>query len=82
MLRDFQSSFRRGLLEGFEPADAGDAVSDHIPREVRVSVHRHNVQGSLSEVLKAAFPAVHHLIGPDAFDGVAQAYIRAVPPRR
>jgi hypothetical protein len=82
MLRDFQASFRRGLLEGFGSAETADAVGDRIPREVRVSVHRRNVQGSLGEVLKAAFPSVLHLIGPEAFDAVAQAYVRAVPPKR
>lgn len=82
MLRDIQSAFRRGLLEGFAPDDLADAVGDRIPREVRLAVHRNNVAGSLEQVLAAAFPAVAHLLGAEAFRQVAQAYVRAAPPRK
>jgi hypothetical protein len=82
MLREFQASFRRGLLEGFEPADAAGAVGDRIPSEARLSVYRNNLFSSLTGVLQAAYPAVAHLVGAQAFDEVAQAYIRAVPPRK
>jgi len=47
----------------------------------RLDVHRNNVFASLTEALRARFPAVERLVGEAFFAGMAQAFVAARPPR-
>ncbi len=84
MLRELQEAVRRGVLDTAAPVGAvpeGVAlVDDHIPAGARFAVYRNNVLGSLTEVLAAAFPVVHRLVGDGFFRFAARAYVAGHPP--
>lgn len=81
MLRDLQTSFRAAVLDD-DPAIATALVSDRIPADRRLGIYRTNTFGSLTEVLKAAYPVVCRLVGDPFFRAMAHAHIKAHPPRR
>ena len=82
MLREFQSLFCRSL---FENKDVPVARFIHETKandaEMRFDIHRNNVQASLVEVIRAAFPAVSYFAGKDNFSYAAGRFIEAYPPR-
>ncbi len=55
---------------------------DHPPAEAlrRFSVYRNNVAVALTEALRAGFPAIEALVGPEFFAAMARAFIRDHPP--
>lgn len=81
MLRDLQTAFRAAILDD-DPAIAGALVSDGISAGRRLGIYRTNTFGSLTEVLKAAYPVVCRLVGDPFFRAMAHAHIKAHPPRR
>jgi hypothetical protein len=68
-----QARFSRALLErtGAPPG---------LKRSDRFNIHRNNVAGSLTRVLRAHFPAVLRLVGEDFFQGAAREFIGTHPP--
>jgi len=65
--------------------DAPGAVLDQVQtmrgdRARRLGVYRTNVINSLTEVLGAAFPVVHRIVGERFFRAVAKAFVEAHPP--
>ncbi|GJL81974.1 MAG: DUF2063 domain-containing protein [marine bacterium B5-7] len=80
-LREFQQSFRRAL---FDPTSTSPALRDQIvthglPAERRLNVYRNNMIASLTESLKATYPAVVKIVGDDFFKMLARRYIESSP---
>jgi hypothetical protein len=76
-----QRQFAAALLDPALPTPAGlvDPDGDACPR--RFSVYRNNVVVGLSRALEESFPVVRRLVGPEFFRAMANAYVRADPPR-
>lgn len=70
-----QSDFAAALRDPDLP------VPPDLAPEGRFAVYRNNVMSGLSTALAAGFPAVQAIVGADFFAAMAQAYIRAHPPR-
>lgn len=68
------------LLDRELPAPAGLVGPDGEPSSRRFAVYRNNVAVSLIEALRAAFPAVHRIVGEDFFTATARAYVAKEPP--
>lgn len=80
MLHNLQTNLANAALH-----DATGAVLDQVQtvrgdRARRLGVYRTNVINSLTEVLSAAFPVVHRIVGERFFRAVAKAFIEAHPP--
>jgi hypothetical protein len=54
---------------------AGDAAQI----EQRLAIYRANVAASATKALSATYPVIRQVVGEDFFDGLARAYLRAVP---
>jgi hypothetical protein len=75
-----------GLQRDFKDAvlgAAGDALAAHIAPGLaaRVAVYRNTVQGSLAEVIAAAFPVTQRIVGAAFFAALARRFAVAQPPR-
>lgn len=46
-----------------------------------LAVHRNNVRGGLGETLATAFPVTRRIVGVKAYAALADAFVRATPPR-
>ena len=73
-MHQFQSSFVRALLQGPEPA----LPWSHQPG---FDIYRNTVLRGAIDALAANVPTVHRLLGDDAFDAAAGAFVRAQLPR-
>jgi len=73
-MHEFQSSFVKALLGASEPT---------LPwsRQPGFDVYRNTVLRGAIDALAANVPSVHRLLGDDAFDTAAGAYVRARLPR-
>jgi hypothetical protein len=81
-LRELQRGVARAIL-GHEEASILEAIQDDgIAPEARLRIYRHHYETSLTEALKAIYPAVCLLVDERFFAFAAHAYIRAAPPRR
>jgi hypothetical protein len=72
-LRRFQQDFAARLL-----GRDGD-IQDRLPPGF--AIHRSNVRVSLRQALAATFPVVGQLVGEGFFEGMADAFVEAQPPR-
>ena len=79
-MHEWQQQFREAVLG----TDAGEVpagvVGDRIAAADRFAIHRNNVQGSLVEALRAAFPVTARLMGERMFRPVAYEFVRGHPP--
>src|SRR6516162_6244608 len=81
-LRDLQRAMGRSVL-GQEEASLADAiVGDGMVPASRLGIYRHHYEISLTEALKAIYPAVCRLVDERFFGYAAHEYIKAHPPRR
>jgi len=73
-MQEFQSSFVKALLGASEPT---------LPwsRQPGFDVYRNTVLRGAIDALAANVPSVHRLLGDDAFDAAAGAFVRARLPR-
>lgn len=71
-----QPAFAAALLDPALPVPPAIAAP-----AARFAVYRNNVMSGLTAALAAGFPAVQAIVGEDFFAALAQAYIRAEPPR-
>lgn len=51
-------------------------------KERRLGVYRSNTLNSLTDVLAAAYPVIHRIVGPRFFRATAEAFIAAHPPQQ
>lgn len=79
-LRDIQSAIHLSLLSETRTAINGYVISDELSAEERLDIYRNTHFGSLSAVLRLAYPVVRKLVGDEFFDGAATSFIRDNPP--
>lgn len=86
-LTDLQRWFQDAILDphGQRGGDqeAASAVLTGSSRQTvgeRLAVYQRGYRLRLLGSLRACFPALHHLLGPEAFDALAREYVEAVPP--
>jgi len=75
------AGFVRALLDPDLPVPSGLLAPGGRPAGRRFDVYRNNVAASLTEALRAGFPAVRRLLGEEYFTAMAGLYLRAHPPR-
>jgi hypothetical protein len=80
-LAERQRDFAAALLDPGRPIPTGLVGPDGEPSPKRFAVYRNNVAVGLTEPLKAAFPAVHRIVGAHFFQAMARAYVMVEPPR-
>jgi hypothetical protein len=73
-LADLQAQFSRAMLETRLAPPPGLAPAR------RFSVHRNNLYASLTDALRARYPATLRLVGEDFFQGAASLFIEVSPP--
>ena len=76
-----QADFRTALLDPKTPEPAGLQDGDGNPAHKRFDVYRNNVTVALIEAVRAAFPVLLKLLGPQNFDQLAQLFVRTYPPK-
>ncbi len=76
-----QGEFGRALLDPGRAAPAGLTDPAGRPAGRRFDVYRNNVTVGLTEALRQPFPTVRKLVGEEFFTAMAQAHLRAHPPR-
>ncbi|OWT76920.1 MULTISPECIES: DUF2063 domain-containing protein [unclassified Achromobacter] len=77
---EFASGFAAGLLDPSQPAPSflvAEASGLHVKR---YDVYRNNVTSSLIDAVRAIYPAVERITGPDFFRAMARQYVRSCPP--
>jgi hypothetical protein len=76
-----EKAFRNALLDPQHPAPAMLRTAGGGRSDRRFAVYRNNVTVSLIAALAEIFPAVRRIVGTEAFDAAARAFVRAAPPR-
>ena len=72
--RDFEAAFFAAL---FRPTPESPAWT----RQAGFAVHRNTVLRGAIDALAANYPTVRRLLGDEAFDDIARAFVVARPPR-
>ena len=80
-LPELQNRLARALL-GQEPWPSEWIVTDDVPPELRLGIHRNNIFASLTESLRKTFPAVCRVVDERFFGYAAAEFIKNRPPRR
>ena len=81
MLAALQQVFRDAVLSADDGVVRDMTATPHGAIAARIAVYRNTVQGSLAEVLAAAFPVVQRIVGAPFFDALARRFAVAAPPR-
>ena len=74
-----QKRFLDWLLQGDRSFAADVADGGRIPLDTRLAIYRNAYVLRLVEALADSYPALHTLVGDDAFDALARAYIELHP---
>lgn len=77
---DFYTAFADALHTG--KTDLLEVAAGITLHAHRLRVYRNNVVRGAIDALRAAYPAIHRLIGPKLFDHLAREYRQAHPPER
>ncbi|MCZ7658679.1 MAG: DNA-binding domain-containing protein [Xanthobacteraceae bacterium] len=80
MFAPLQARFATALLDPGAPVPEGVVSHTGAPPVRRFAVYRNNVVVSLIEALRARFPAVARIVGPEFFAAMARLYAAAHPP--
>lgn len=72
---------RRSLLQDADGGAAAYIVGAGLAPRQRLNVYRNTIAGTLTNALRLSFPAVHALVGAAFFEGAAQIFAHAHPPR-
>jgi hypothetical protein len=72
-----QSAFHAAVL-----SDDNGTLPSIVNTAERLAIYRNTVQGSLAQVLAAAYPVVRRIVGGDFFEDLCRRHIAASPPRR
>jgi hypothetical protein len=80
-LLELQHAVRRSLLDEADDAALGYIVASGLAPGHRLSVYRNTMRGTLGNALRLSYPAVQRLVGEAFFDGAAQIFAAAHPPR-
>jgi hypothetical protein len=76
-----EKAFRDAVLDPRQPAPAMLRSATGGPPDRRFAVYRNNVTVRLVAALAEIFPATRRIVGAEAFDAAARAFVRAAPPR-
>lgn len=76
---DLVSAFASGLVDGTLPPGLTAQAPDEAAR--RFAVYRNNVAVSLAAALRARFPVIERLVGPDFFAAMGQVYMGQHRPK-
>lgn len=79
MLRDLQAAVAKAVMFD-EPAAALAIIGDNARNAARLEIHRGNFVISLMQVLADTFPSVRRVLGFDAYNQIAAAFIAVQPP--
>lgn len=81
MLADLQRAFHDAVLGADDGALGRLAETPRGGVAARIAIYRNTVQGSLVDVLAAAFPVAQRIVGPAFFAGLARRFVTRAPPR-
>ncbi|MHB1204343.1 MAG: HvfC/BufC family peptide modification chaperone [Rhodospirillaceae bacterium] len=81
MLADLQRAFQDAVLGADDGALGSLTETPRGGVAARIAIYRNTVQGSLAEVLAAAYPVVQRIVGQAFFAGLARRFVAAAPPR-
>ena len=80
-LADIQSAFVDALNKPETPVPDAIGKKAGKPAKRRFDVYRNNVASGMIEALRATYPAVDKLVGPEFFAASARVYLDQHPPR-
>lgn len=80
-LADIQTAFIDALGKPEAPVPDAIGLKEGAPAKRRFDVYRNNVASGMIEALRATFPAVDKLVGPEFFAASAKVYLDSHPPR-
>lgn len=79
----WQAEFAQSVFKGLSESLSNTLVNQSPEAQVeRFAIYQNNVFYSLIMALADLYPAIKTLVGDDFFDGTANAYIRAHPPKQ
>ena len=81
MLDTLQRAFHAAVLGADDATLAGLTTSPRGDVTARIAIYRNTLQGSLVDVLAAAFPVIQRIVGPAFFAALAQRFVVAAPPQ-
>lgn len=80
-LREVQARFAAGVFAGTQDIEA--FIKDEgLPADARFAIYRNNTYAGLSAAVRAEYPVVERLVGPDFFDAMVHAFVSAYPLRQ
>jgi hypothetical protein len=80
-LRELQHDVACGLIGRDAAAAAAHIVGDGLAPAARLAVYRNTIVTGLTAALRLSYPALHRLVGAEFFEGAAQLFLEARPPR-
>lgn len=80
-LRRLQQTFFASVISSEKTVFPQQIETDRFSASQRAAVYIDGYRARLTEALRDSFPALHTLLGDDAFSELAAAYIRAHPSR-
>lgn len=85
-LNEFQKRFKDLMLDHPDALDkppedlAAFCATGDIALPERLKVYRHNIIGSLTDLMLSSFPLIENLVGKEFLEGMARTFILTNPP--